>query len=63
MTLAHAAPENARPTFADEEIPVLDLGPFQAGAAGALQALGQRMRHAREPVNYPSRKHPAPPFR
>ena len=52
MALAHADPENARPVAANDEIPVLDLGPYRVGAPGALAALGTRMRHACETVGF-----------
>jgi isopenicillin N synthase-like dioxygenase len=37
---------------APEEIPVLDLGPYLRGDAGALEALGTELRHALENVGF-----------
>ncbi|HEY0181344.1 MAG TPA: 2-oxoglutarate and iron-dependent oxygenase domain-containing protein [Rhodopila sp.] len=37
---------------APEEIPILDLGPYLAGAPGARAALGRELRHALEQVGF-----------
>jgi len=52
MALAYEDPKNARPVAADDEIPVLDLGPYLAGEPGALDALGDQLRHACENVGF-----------
>jgi isopenicillin N synthase-like dioxygenase len=38
--------------FADEEIPILDFGPYMAGEEGALEALATQLRHAQEDVGF-----------
>ncbi len=38
--------------FADEEIPILDFGPYLAGEDGALEALAAELRHAQENVGF-----------
>jgi isopenicillin N synthase-like dioxygenase len=38
--------------FAEEEIPILDLGPYLAGEAGALDRLAAELRHAQEEVGF-----------
>jgi hypothetical protein len=40
-----------RPT-AEEEIPVLDIGPYLAGEAGALERVGAEMRYALENIDF-----------
>lgn len=46
-------PENLDDLTADgEEIPILDLGPYLAGEAGALDALAAELRHAQEDVGF-----------
>jgi isopenicillin N synthase-like dioxygenase len=37
---------------ADQEIPILDLGPYLAGEAGALERLGTELRHAFEEIGF-----------
>src|ERR1700730_12411833 len=36
----------------DEEIPILDLGPFLAGESGAVDRLGRELRHAFENIGF-----------
>jgi isopenicillin N synthase-like dioxygenase len=49
--MSHA--ENLIPEeFADEEIPILDFGPYLAGEDGALEALAAELRHAQENVGF-----------
>ncbi|RYF65381.1 MAG: hypothetical protein EOO22_22770, partial [Comamonadaceae bacterium] len=48
--LAPNLPE-VRPDAA-EDIPVIDLGPYLAGAAGARDRLGAELRHALEEVGF-----------
>ncbi|MBO6781761.1 MAG: isopenicillin N synthase family oxygenase [Alphaproteobacteria bacterium] len=38
--------------LAQEEIPILDLGPFLAGEEGALERLATELRHAQEDVGF-----------
>ena len=38
--------------LADEEIPILDLGPYLAGDDGALERLAAQLRHAQEEVGF-----------
>ena len=38
--------------FADEEIPILDFGPYLAGEDGALEELAAELRHAQENVGF-----------
>ncbi len=38
--------------FACEEIPILDLGPYLADEAGALERLATELRHAQENVGF-----------
>jgi isopenicillin N synthase-like dioxygenase len=52
MALAYEDPRNARLTVSDDEIPILDLAPLRAGEDGALERLGERMRHACENVGF-----------
>ena len=45
--------EIAIPTdFRDEEIPILDFGPYMAGEDGALEELAAELRHAQEDVGF-----------
>ncbi|HJQ55752.1 MAG TPA: 2-oxoglutarate and iron-dependent oxygenase domain-containing protein [Vineibacter sp.] len=48
MSLATAT----RHTHQDEEIPVLDLAPYLAGAPGALEPLAAQLRHAFEHIGF-----------
>jgi isopenicillin N synthase-like dioxygenase len=52
MALAYEDPRRARPAVAEDEIPILDLGPLRAGKVGALKRLGEQMRHACENVGF-----------
>jgi isopenicillin N synthase-like dioxygenase len=45
---AHSIPEE----FTDEEIPILDFGPYLAGEDGALEELAVELRHAQENVGF-----------
>ena len=51
-----AVPETGDAPFAvsaeTQEIPVLDLGPYRAGVAGACAALGGQMRDALERIGF-----------
>ncbi|HZS82271.1 MAG TPA: 2-oxoglutarate and iron-dependent oxygenase domain-containing protein [Stellaceae bacterium] len=40
------------PEAQDEEIPILDLGPYRAGAAGALPRLAGELRHALAEIGF-----------
>ena len=53
MLATHIAP-SANPIRPDapEEIPVLDIGPFLRGEAGALERLGAELRYALEKVGF-----------
>src|SRR3546814_15299300 len=37
---------------AGEEIPILDIGPYLAGEAGALDTFARELRHAQEDVGF-----------
>ena len=37
---------------ANDEIPVIDLGPYLAGKAGAQEAAAQELRHAFEQIGF-----------
>jgi isopenicillin N synthase-like dioxygenase len=52
MAVAYHDPHKARAAVTDDEIPVLDLGPLRAGQPGALERLGDQMRHACENVGF-----------
>lgn len=49
--MAHAEIERPE-AFAGEEIPLLDLGPYLADEAGALDRLAAALRHAQEKVGF-----------
>ena len=38
--------------FSDEEIPILDFGPYLRGEDGALEGLAAELRHAQENVGF-----------
>ena len=52
MSLAYQDPLSARPVASDDEIPVLDFGPYRAGEPGALERLGLQMRYTCENVGF-----------
>lgn len=53
MEAANLLPEmQAQPANADEEIPVLDVGPYISGESGALQRLAREVRYALENIGF-----------
>ena len=38
--------------FSDEEIPILDFGPYLSGENGALESLAAELRHAQENIGF-----------
>ena len=44
--------DRIRQHFSDEEIPILDFGPYLRGENGALESLAAELRHAQENIGF-----------